>query len=90
MALPKSPDEPLAVGPLEVLPAEHLALVDGTTLTLSLIELRVKLEAALPGWSFIHTHFGFGYRALTPVAAGPARLEVILALTRPSCRAIGR
>lgn len=24
--------------------------------------LRVKLEEALPGWSFIHTHFGFGYR----------------------------
>ena len=25
-------------------------------------KLRVKLEAALPGWSFIHTHAGFGYR----------------------------
>jgi DNA-binding response OmpR family regulator len=25
-------------------------------------KLRVKLEAALPSWSFIHTHFGFGYR----------------------------
>ena len=24
--------------------------------------LRVKLEGALPEWSFIHTHFGFGYR----------------------------
>jgi DNA-binding response OmpR family regulator len=24
--------------------------------------LRVKLERAMPGWSFIHTHFGFGYR----------------------------
>jgi DNA-binding response OmpR family regulator len=24
--------------------------------------LRVKLEQALPGWRFIHTHFGFGYR----------------------------
>lgn len=24
--------------------------------------LRVKLEEALPGWRFIHTHFGFGYR----------------------------
>lgn len=24
--------------------------------------LRVKLEQAMPGWSFIHTHFGFGYR----------------------------
>ena len=25
-------------------------------------KLRRKLEAALPGWVFIHTHFGFGYR----------------------------
>lgn len=25
-------------------------------------KLRVKLEAALPEWGFIHTHFGFGYR----------------------------
>jgi DNA-binding response OmpR family regulator len=25
-------------------------------------KLRVKLERALPEWSFIHTHFGFGYR----------------------------
>lgn len=24
--------------------------------------LRVKLRAALPGWNYIHTHFGFGYR----------------------------
>ena len=25
-------------------------------------KLRVKLELALPGWQFIHTHFGLGYR----------------------------
>jgi DNA-binding response OmpR family regulator len=25
-------------------------------------KLRVKLEQALPGWNFIHTHFGLGYR----------------------------
>jgi len=25
-------------------------------------KLRVKLEDALPGWRFIHTHVGFGYR----------------------------
>ena len=25
-------------------------------------KLRRKLELALPEWSFIHTHFGFGYR----------------------------
>lgn len=103
-ALPPSQHEVLAVGPLEVMPAEHLARVNGRTLTLSLIELRmltalarradrivsreelssqvwgrefrpgdrsidvyvhklrVKLEATLPDWSFIHTHSGFGYR----------------------------
>jgi DNA-binding response OmpR family regulator len=31
--------------------------------------LRVKLEEALPGWRFIHTHFGFGYRLLPEQAA---------------------
>jgi DNA-binding response OmpR family regulator len=25
-------------------------------------KLRVKLESALPGYAFIHTHFGMGYR----------------------------
>ncbi|MDX8153453.1 response regulator transcription factor [Patulibacter brassicae] len=25
-------------------------------------KLRQKLEAASPGWTFIHTHVGFGYR----------------------------
>jgi len=25
-------------------------------------KLRVKLETALPAWTFIHTHVGFGYR----------------------------
>ena len=24
--------------------------------------LRTKLEEAAPGWRYIHTHFGFGYR----------------------------
>jgi DNA-binding response OmpR family regulator len=97
-------EEVLTVGPLELMPGEHLGRVNGATLTLSLIELRmltelarradrivsreelfrtvwgrdfrpgersidvyvhklrVKLEAALPGWIFIHTHFRFGYR----------------------------
>src|SRR3979411_2745595 len=94
----------LEVGPLQVLPEEHLALAEGRALMLSIRELRlltelgrradrimareelfrlvwgremrpgdrsvdvyvrklrVKLEQALPGWRFIHTHFGFGYR----------------------------
>jgi DNA-binding response OmpR family regulator len=94
----------IAVGPLEVLPDEHLVRAGGRALMLSIRELRlltelarrpdrimsrdelfrlvwgremrrgdrsvdvyvrklrVKLEVALPGWEFIHTHFGFGYR----------------------------
>jgi len=100
----KSGIETLQVGPLEVMPDEHLARAAGNALMLSIRELRVltelarrpdrivgreelfalvwghemragdrsvdvyvrklrvKLEAALPGWRFIHTHFGFGYR----------------------------
>src|SRR5215472_15666227 len=96
--------EVLEVGPLQILPDEHLARAGGKALMLSIRELRlltelarradrimareelfslvwgremrrgdrsvdvyvrklrVKLEAALPDWSFIHTHFGFGYR----------------------------
>jgi DNA-binding response OmpR family regulator len=96
--------EVLEVGPLQILPDEHLARAGGRALMLSIRELRlltelarradrivareelfslvwgremrpgdrsvdvyvrklrVKLEDALPGWSFIHTHFGFGYR----------------------------
>lgn len=101
--IPAAP-EAIEIGPLQILPAEHLARVAGSALTLSLRELellvelarrpdrivprsdlcrlawgremrdgdrsvdvyvrrlRVKLERALPGWEFIHTHFGFGYR----------------------------
>src|SRR5246127_5709143 len=96
--------EVIEVGPLEILPEEHLARARGRALMLSIRELRlltelarrvdrimsreelfrlvwgremrpgdrsvdvyvrklrVKLDQALPGWSFIHTHFGFGYR----------------------------
>ncbi len=96
--------EVLEVGPLEVMPDEHLARAAGRALMLSIRELRlltelarrtdrimsreelfrlvwgrelrpgdrsvdvyvrklrVKLDAALPGWRFIHTHFGLGYR----------------------------
>ena len=33
-------------------------------------KVRAKLESALPAWSFIHTHVGFGYR-LDPEPASP-------------------
>jgi DNA-binding response OmpR family regulator len=104
----------LRAGALEVRPADHLALLDGTAMTLSIRELellaalvrqqgrivsreelyatvwgaelrerdrsvdvyvhklRTKLERAMPGCRFIHTHFGFGYR-LEPDASAPAR-----------------
>ena len=32
-------------------------------------KLRLKLQAACPGWEYIHTHFGVGYRF------APQRLE---------------
>jgi two-component system alkaline phosphatase synthesis response regulator PhoP len=96
--------EVLEVGPLQIVPEEHLARAEGRALMLSIRELRlltelarradrivtreelfrlvwgremrvrdrsvdvyvrklrVKLEVALPEWSFIHTHFGLGYR----------------------------
>jgi DNA-binding response OmpR family regulator len=94
----------IEIGPLQILPDEHIARVKGRALMLSIRELRlltelarrpdrimsreelfrlawckemrsgdrsvdvyvrrlrVKLEQAMPGWRFIHTHFGFGYR----------------------------
>ena len=103
-AMARSSSEVIEVGPLEILPEEHLARANGRALVLSIRELRlltelgrradrimpreelfrlvwgremragdrsvdvyvrklrVKLEEALPGWRFIHTHFGFGYR----------------------------
>ncbi len=103
-AIARSSSEVIEVGPLEILPEEHLARANGRALVLSIRELRllnelgrradrimpreelfrlvwgremragdrsvdvyvrklrVKLEEALPGWRFIHTHFGFGYR----------------------------
>jgi DNA-binding response OmpR family regulator len=100
----KAAREVIEVGPLEILPEEHLVRAQGRALMLSIRELRlltelarradrimargdlfalvwgremragdrsvdvyvrklrVKLVDALPGWQFIHTHFGFGYR----------------------------
>jgi DNA-binding response OmpR family regulator len=100
----KADPEVLTIGPLQIMPDEHLARADGIVLMLSIRELRmltelarradhivaredlftlvwgremrprdrsvdvyvrklrVKLDAALPDWRFIHTHFGFGYR----------------------------
>ena len=101
--------EVIAVGRLEIRPAEFAATADGHRLDLTVRELqlltelarrsdrivsrselytaiwgrpytreersvdvyvkklREKLGEAMPGWVFIHTHFGFGYR-LAPQA----------------------
>jgi DNA-binding response OmpR family regulator len=101
--------EVLQVGPLQIIPEEHLARAEGRALIFSIRELRlltelarradrivtreelfrqvwgremrvrdrsvdvyvrklrVKLEAALPAWCFIHTHFGLGYRLAAEV-----------------------
>ena len=34
-------------------------------------KLRTKLADALPGWRFIHTHFGYGYRLSPEPPADP-------------------
>jgi DNA-binding response OmpR family regulator len=40
-------------------------------------KLRVKLERALPGWRYIHTHFGLGYRlAAELVEAATSRSQL--------------
>ncbi len=114
-AAARSIREVIEVGPLEIVPDEHLARANGRPLMLSIREirlltelarraeriisreelfrlvwgremrrgdrsvdvyvckLRVKLAVSLPGWRFIHTHFGFGYRLSAetePVANG--------------------
>jgi DNA-binding response OmpR family regulator len=37
-------------------------------------KVRTKLEAALPGWRFIHTHVGFGYR-FAPESSHPLHIS---------------
>ena len=37
-------------------------------------KVRVKLETALPGWRFIHTHVGFGYR-FSPEGSHPLHIS---------------
>jgi DNA-binding winged helix-turn-helix (wHTH) protein len=45
-------------------------------------KLRQKLERASPGWRYIHTHFGIGYRftaepVVTETATEPAAAPVV-------------
>ena len=47
-------------------------------------KLRQKLEKASPGWRYIHTHFGVGYRfAPEPTDPGPAPLTAVPLVAEP-------
>jgi DNA-binding winged helix-turn-helix (wHTH) protein len=43
-------------------------------------KLRQKLERASPGWRYIHTHFGIGYRFAGEPVDGPASEEPAAAI----------
>jgi DNA-binding response OmpR family regulator len=45
-------------------------------------KLRQKLDHALPGSNFIHTHFGFGYRLSAEGNSGPSHLFHTTATSR--------
>jgi DNA-binding winged helix-turn-helix (wHTH) protein len=49
-------------------------------------KLRQKLEAASPGWTYIHTHFGIGYRFDPESRDGPEE-EPVEASTVPPAEA---
>jgi DNA-binding response OmpR family regulator len=52
-------------------------------------KLRQKLEKASPGWSYIHTHFGVGYRFDPEPAAGSALPAVEMTAVEPQGAAPG-
>jgi hypothetical protein len=45
-------------------------------------KLRLKLETASPDWSYIHTHFGVGYRFQPERPGGPDEAEAFEAKLR--------
>ena len=123
-ATARSSSEIIEVGPLQIIPDEHLARANGRVLVLSIRELRlltelgrradrimpreelfrlvwgremragdrsvdvyvrklrVKLEEALPGWRFIHTHFGFGYRLAAERTTARSQVDNTAATTQ--------
>ncbi|MEA2310058.1 MAG: hypothetical protein QOE28_26 [Solirubrobacteraceae bacterium] len=46
-------------------------------------KLRQKLERVSPGWRYIHTHFGIGYRFAPEPVDGIASLDAPLATAEP-------
>ncbi len=51
---------------------------NGRSVDVCVYKLRRKLELAAPGWQYIHTHYGVGYR-LEPKAIGAPACELSLA-----------
>ena len=47
-------------------------------------KLRSKLERVSPGWRYIHTHFGIGYRFAAEPVDGPAAADEILLADEPA------
>src|SRR5918992_43780 len=50
------------VGEVEIRADQFQAFVGGVSVDLFVRKLRQKLERSSPGWRYIHTHFGIGYR----------------------------
>jgi DNA-binding response OmpR family regulator len=46
-------------------------------------KLRQKLERCSPGWRYVHTHFGVGYRFAAERLGTPARIEIPAAAPQP-------
>jgi DNA-binding response OmpR family regulator len=61
-ALARSPDRIVSREELFELVWERGMRAGDRSVDVYVRKLRVKLETALPAYSFIHTHFGFGYR----------------------------
>src|SRR2546423_301537 len=47
-------------------------------------KLRQKLERSSPGWRYIHTHFGIGYRFAPEAVDGVADHEAVTAVPEPA------
>lgn len=73
---PSPPEAALTVGPLEILPAEHLARVDGHTLTLSVRELCLLTELARRPDRIISREELFGLVWGRPMREGDRSVDV--------------
>ncbi len=68
-------DRPVAREELYALVWGHEMRSGDRSIDVYVRKLRVKLERALPGWRFIHTHFGSGYRLTAEPVAIPNDLD---------------